>query len=94
MLKNYTKKVTLTASSAITVQDGDAEKEVVIENYYCSIDSEKPEEMNLSKSFQSAESKTYYKDNRESCRNDYTSFQKMAQDLQDEMFAILEAEKA
>ena len=87
MLKNQTKKITITANSSIMVTEGDTTKEVLVEGYSCKIDSENPKNMEISKFFTSNDMKAVYKANRETCRADYAAFEDAAYALQDEMIA-------
>ncbi len=87
MLKNQKKNITLTANSVMSVTEGDITREVVVEGYSCTIDSQNPENMNVSKYFQSEESKALYKTNRATCRADYAEFEDAAYKLQDELIA-------
>lgn len=87
MLKNQIRKITLTANSVVTVTDGGSTKEVAVEGYTCSIDSNNPEKMNVSKYYVNEEAKELYKANRSICRADYAAFEDAAYALQDEMIA-------
>ena len=84
MLTETTKKVTITATSVVEIE----EKKVVLENYTATVDSGNPENLSMSKFFPTAESKDLYKDYRTECREDYAAFQEKAYALQDEMFAM------
>jgi len=75
------------ANSVITVTEGDATREVAIEGYTCTIDSGSPENMSVSRYFQTEEARQLYRENRETCREDYDAFQRMCYALQDKMFA-------
>lgn len=86
MLTEKAKKVTITATSVVEIE----EKKVVLENYTATVDSGNPENLSMSKFFPTAESKDLYKDYRTECREDYAAFQEKAYALQDEMFAMLE----
>ena len=86
MLSQSTKKVTITASSIVETE----EKKVVLENYTATVYSENPKNLSMNKFCPATESKELYKDRRTECREDYAAFQKKAQALQDEMFAMLE----
>ena len=86
MLTETTKKVTITATSVVEIE----EKKVVLENYTATVDSGNPENLSMNKFFPTAESKDLYKDYRTECREDYAAFQGKAYALQDEMFAMLE----
>lgn len=92
MLREQDKKITLTAKSVIMVTDGDNTREVSVEGYSCTIDSENPENMNVSRYFASNEGRELYKDNRSECRTDYAAFEDAAYALQDEMIAEKSAE--
>jgi hypothetical protein len=91
MLTNHVKKVTLTAQSVVKVTEGDVTRNVAIETYVCSMDTNNPENMSLTKTYASTEGKALYEDHRTECRRNYTEFQQMAYELQDEMFAAQEA---
>lgn len=86
MLTETTKKVTITATSVVEIE----EKKVALENYTATVDSGNPENLSMNKFFPTAESKDLYKDHRTECREDYAAFQEKAYALQDEMFAMLE----
>ena len=86
MLTETTKKVTITATSVVEIE----EKKVVLENYTATVDSGNPETLSMNKFFPTEESKDLYKDHRTECREDYAAFQEKAYALQDEMFAMLE----
>lgn len=86
MLGQKTKKVTITAISTTEIEG----KEVVLENYTATVDSENPENMSMSKFFPTAEARELYKEHRAECREDYAAFEENAYALQDEMFAMLE----
>lgn len=86
MLTETAKKVTITATSVVEIE----EKKVVLENYTATVDSGNPENLSMNKFFPTAESKDLYKDHRTECREDYAVFQEKAYALQDEMFAMLE----
>lgn len=90
MLKNQTKKITITANSSITVTDGDTTKEVLVEGYTCKIDSDNPQNMEITRFFTTNDMKAVYKDNRETCRADYAAFENAMFDLQDELIAAKE----
>lgn len=92
MLKEQAKKITLTGKSVITVTDGDDTRDIAVEGYTCTIDSGKPENMNVSRYFASNEGRELYKDNRSECRADYAAFEDAAYALQDEMIAEKSAE--
>lgn len=86
MLTEAAKKVTITATSVVEIE----EKKVTLENYTATVDSANPENLSINKFFPTAESKELYKDYRTECREDYAAFQEKAYALQDEMFAMLE----
>ena len=86
MLTETAKKVTITATSVVEIE----EKKTVLENYTATVDSANPENLSINKFFPTAESKDLYKDHRTECREDYAAFQEKAYALQDEMFAMLE----
>lgn len=79
MLNEIKKNVTLTAASTI---DG-----VAAENYQATINSDKPEDMNLS-SWQT--DKALYKANRTECRKDAAVFEDAAYAIQDALIAAKE----
>ena len=86
MLKNPGKKITITGQSVITIKEGDINKELAVERYSCSIDSDHPENMIVSKFFPTVEAREAYPSYRAECRADYEAFQKKAYELQDTMF--------
>lgn len=89
MLKNFKKNITLSGQSVITVTEADGTtKEVVAETYNATINSEDPENMNLS-SYQN--NKALCKANRTQCRKDEAEFEDACYAIQDEMIAELEA---
>ena len=87
MLNDQKKSITLTAESVITVAEGDTTKQVSVEGYSCTISSENPEDIRISRYQQGAEGKKLYKEHREQCRADYAAFEDAAYALQDEMIA-------
>lgn len=91
MITNKVRRITLEARSVVEVADGDSTKTVMIEGYSCSIDSENPESMSVSKYFVNDDAKKAYADHRTECRADWRAFQDAAQELQDELFDALEA---
>lgn len=92
MLKNQKKNITLTANSVVSVVEGEITREVIVEGYSCTIDSENPDKMNVSKYFQSDEGRSLYKEHRAACRADYAAFEDAAYELQDELIAEKAAE--
>ncbi len=60
MLTETTKKVTITATSVVEIE----EKKVALENYTATVDSGNPENLSMNKFFPTAESKDLYKDHR------------------------------
>lgn len=92
MIKNETKKITLTAQSVVTVVDGDSTKEIAVKGFTASIDSTNPENMTISDFYHSAEGKALYKEHRSECRVDEASFEDAAYALQDQMIAELKTE--
>ncbi|MFR8171215.1 MAG: hypothetical protein ACLU9Q_10390 [Marvinbryantia sp.] len=87
MLNNQKKSITLTAESVITVTEGDTTKQVSVEGYRCTISSENPEDISISRYPQGTDGKKLYKEHREQCRADYAAFEDAAYVLQDEMIA-------
>lgn len=87
MLNNQKKSITLTAESVITVTEGDTTKQVSVEGYRCTISSENPEDIRISRYPQGTDGKKLYKEHREQCRADYAAFEDAAYVLQDEMIA-------
>lgn len=85
MLSKEKKSITLTAESVIEVTEGDATKQVSVEGYSCTISSEDPEDIRISRYQQGTEGKKLYKEHREQCRADYAAFEDAAYALQDEM---------
>ena len=49
MLNNQKKSITLTAESVITVTEGDTTRQVSVEGYSCTISSENPEDIRISR---------------------------------------------
>lgn len=92
MLKNETKKITLSAQSVVTVVDGDSAREVVVKGFTATIDSTNPENMTISDYFQGETGKMLYKEHRSECRADKAAFEDAAYILQDQMIAELAAE--
>ncbi len=84
MLKNMKKNITLTASSIVTITTGDTTKDVVAESYSATINSDNPNDINIS-SWQ--ENKAVYKANRTQCRQDSAEFEDAAYAIQDELIA-------
>lgn len=91
MLKNQVRKITLTSNSIITLVEGDSTREVSVEGYTCSIDSDNPEKMSVSKYFVNKEAEELYVSNRATCRADYAAFTESAYALQDELIAEKQA---
>lgn len=87
MLNDQKKSITLTAESVVTVADGDTTKQVSVEGYSCTISSENPEDIRISRYPQGTDGKKLYKENREQCRADYAAFEDAAYALQDGMLA-------
>lgn len=87
MLDNTKKSITLTAESVIAVADGDTTKQVSVEGYSCTISSENPEDIRISRYPQGTDGKKLYKEHREQCRADYAAFEDAAYALQDDMLA-------
>lgn len=87
MLNNQKKSITLTAESVITVTEGDTTRQVSVEGYSCTISSENPEDIRISRYQMGTEGKKLYKEHREQCRADYAAFEDAAYVLQDEMIA-------
>lgn len=79
---NMKKSVTLTGESVIDGKQA--------EGYSATINSENPEDMNLS-SWQ--QDKALYKANRTQCRQDAADFEDAAYALQDEMIAAMTAQE-
>lgn len=79
---NMKKSVTLTGESVIDGKQA--------EGYSATINSENPEDMNLS-SWQ--QDKALYKANRTQCRQDAAEFEDAAYALQDEMIAAMTAQE-
>lgn len=90
MLTNKRKNITINAQSVVTTTVDDQKKELTIEAYTCTIDSENPENMSLSKYYVNDEGRAAYADHRTECRKDWSAFQQEAQALQDELFAAIE----
>jgi hypothetical protein len=90
MLKKRKQSTKIEMTSVIEVKEGEEVKEVEVETYSCSIDNEHPEKMTMSKYFAGTAGQAAYKDNRAACRADYQEFTQIAQNLQDEMFALTE----
>lgn len=84
MLKNMKKNITLTASSIVTITTGDTTKDVVAESYSATINSDNPNDINIS-SWQ--ENKAVYKANRTQCRQDSAEFEDAAYAIQDALIA-------
>lgn len=84
MLKNMKKNITLTASSIVTVANGDTTNEVIAENYQATINSDNPDDMTIS-SWQ--QDKAAYKAHRTQCRQDSAEFEDAAYAIQDELIA-------
>lgn len=82
MLSEIKKNIILTSASTI---DG-----VAAENYQATINSDNPEDMNLS-SWQA--DKALYKANRVQCRKDAAAFEDAAYNLQDAMIAEKEKQE-
>lgn len=93
MLKDRKKSIEITSVSKVTVAEGGTEKEVAIEGYACRINSEKPQDMTISKYFTNNEAAAMYLEHRVECRADYLEFQKAAYELQDELIAERENSK-
>lgn len=87
MLNNQKKSITLTAESVITVTEGDTTRQVSVEGYSCTISSENPEDIRISRYQMGTEGKKLYKEHREQCHADYAAFEDAAYVLQDEMIA-------
>lgn len=87
MLTNEKRSITFTATSSVEVAEGDSTKEVAVEGYSCTIDSDNPGKMNVSKYYMSEEAKAVYKEHRAQCRADYAAFEDAAYAIQDEMIA-------
>lgn len=87
MLNNEKRSITLTATSAVEVKDGDSAKVVEVEGYSCTIDSANPEKINVSRYYMSDAGRALYKEHRAECREDYAAFEDAAYAVQDEMIA-------
>ena len=87
MLNNQKKSITLTAESVITVTEGDTTKQVSVEGYSCTISSENPENIRISRYPMGTEGKKLYKEHREQCHADYAAFEDAAYQIQDSMLA-------
>lgn len=87
MLNNQKKSITLTAESVITVTEGDTTKQVSVEGYRCTISSENPEDISISRYPQGTDGKKLYKEHREQCHADYAAFEDAAYKIQDSMLA-------
>ena len=87
MLNNQKKNITLTAESVITVTEGDTARQVSVEGYSCTISSENPEDIRISRYPQGTEGKKLYKEHREQCHADYAAFEDAAYRIQDSMLA-------
>lgn len=87
MLNNKKKSITLTAESVITVTEGDTTRQVSVEGYSCTISSENPEDIRISRYQMSTEGKKLYKEYREQCHADYAAFEDAAYQIQDSMLA-------
>lgn len=89
MLKNVKQNITITGQSIVEVTDGDETKQVVAEGYSATINSDKPEDMNIS-SWQ--QDKATYKAYRSQCRADKAEFEDKVYAIQDELIAELATE--
>lgn len=87
MLKNQKKEIKLTGQSVVTVADGDSTKDVKLEEYSCTINSEDPSDFRINRVPNGSIYKTYYKDNRTQCHEDYAAFENAVFDLQDQLIA-------
>nr|WP_296906320.1 hypothetical protein [uncultured Marvinbryantia sp.] len=87
MLNNQKKSITLTAESVITVTEGDTTRQVSVEGYSCTISSENPEDIRISRYQMGTEGKKLYKEHREQCHADYAAFEDAAYQIQDSMLA-------
>lgn len=87
MLNNQKKSITLTAESVITVTEGDTTRQVSVEGYSCTISSENPEDIRISRYQMGTEGKKLYKEHREQCHADYAAFEDAAYKIQDSMLA-------
>ena len=87
MLNNQKKSITLTAESVLTVTEGDTTRQVSVEGYSCTISSENPEDIRISRYQMGTEGKKLYKEHREQCHADYAAFEDAAYQIQDSMLA-------
>ena len=87
MLKDRKKSIEITEVSKVNVTEGETIKEVAIEGYTCRINSDKPQDMTISKYFVNSEAAAMYLEHREECRADYLEFQKESYALQDKLIA-------
>lgn len=92
MLKNETKKITLSAQSVVAVTESNSIREVVVKGFTAVIDSTNPKNMTISTFFQGEVGKALYKEHRAECRADEASFEDEAYALQDQMIAEAAAE--
>lgn len=90
MLKNQKKEIKITGQSVVTVTDGESTRDVKLEEYSCTINSENPNDFRISRVPNGSDYKTYYKDNRDECHEDYKAFEDAAFALQDQMIAEAE----
>lgn len=88
MLANFKKNITITGQSIIEVTENGTTKQVVAQGYTATINSDNPENMNIS-SYQ--QDKAVYKANRTQCRQDEAEFEDAVYAIQDEMIAELAA---
>lgn len=88
MLANFRKNITITGQSIVEVTEGEVTKQIVAEGYSATINSDKPEDMNIS-SWQ--QDKAVYKANRTQCRKDQAEFEDAVYAIQDELIAELAA---
>ena len=87
MLKNESKKITISAQSVVTVIEDGVSKEVAVKGFTATIDSANPENMSINEYYQGTNGKDLYKEHRSECRADEAAFEDMVYDLQDEMIA-------
>lgn len=92
MLKNQKKEIKITGQSVVTVEENGSTKDVKLEDYTCTINSENPGDFRMSRVPNGNDYKAYYKDNRAECHEDYVAFENVAFALQDQMIAEAAAE--
>lgn len=92
MLKNESKKITISAQSVVTVIEDGISKEVAVKGFTATVDSANPENMSISEYYQGTNGKDLYKEHRSECRVDKAEFEDAVYALQDQMIAELAVE--